>query len=52
MMTERYTHLVNFEGDKYYSAIATTIEELRQLAEDGWTYFQEVDGVKVFRKPK
>ena len=50
MNTERYTHLVDFGNDKYYSAVATTIKEVRQLAEDGWAYFQEIDGKKVFRK--
>ena len=49
--TERYTHLVDFGDDKYHSAVATTLEEGRKLAEDGWTYFQEFEGVKVFRKP-
>jgi integrase/recombinase XerD len=39
--TERYTHLVEFGNDKYHSAVATTLEEGRKLAEDGWTYFQE-----------
>jgi integrase len=52
MNTERYTHLVDYRGEKYFSAVAKTLEEGRQLAEDGWTYFQEFDGVKVFRKPK
>ena len=52
MNTERYTHLVDFTGDKYYSAVATTLKEVRKLAEDGWTYFQEIDGNKVFRKPR
>jgi integrase len=52
MNTERYTHLIDFGSDKYHSAIATTIEEVRKLAEDGWTYFQEIDGIKVFRKPQ
>lgn len=51
MHTERYTHLIDFESTKYHSAVATTVEEGRKLAEDGWTYFQEFEGVKVFRKP-
>jgi hypothetical protein len=42
----------DYEGEKYYSALAQTIEEIRQLAEDGWMYFQEIGNVKVFRKPK
>ena len=52
MNTERYTHMIDFGSDKYHSAVATTIEEGRKLAEDGWTYFQEFEGVKVFRKPQ
>ena len=50
--TEIYTRLVVFGDEKYDSATATTLEELRKLAEDGWTYFQEIDGVKVFKRPK
>ena len=52
MNTEIYTRLVVFENEKYYSTTAKTVEELMQLAEDGWSYFQEIDGIKVFRKPK
>jgi len=44
--------LVDYDSEKYYSAIAQTVEEIRQIAKDGWTYFQEIDGIKVFRKPK
>lgn len=50
--TERYTHIVNYQGDRYFTAMAKNLDELRQLAEDGWDYFQEIDGVKVFRKPR
>ena len=52
MTTTIYTHLLNFDADLYHSAVATTVEEIRKLAEDGWSYFQEVDGIKIFRKPK
>ena len=50
--TERYTHIVNYQGDRYFTAMAKNLDELRQLAEDGWAYFQEFEGVKVFRKPR
>jgi len=40
-----------FKEEKYHSTTATTIDEICKLAEDGWTYFQEVAGVKIFRKP-
>lgn len=49
--TERYTHLVDFENQKYCSAVATTVDEMRKLAEDGWNFFQECNGIKIFRKP-
>ena len=49
--TEKFTHLTDIENTKYYSAVATTLQEDRKLAEDGWTYFQEFEGAKVFRKP-
>ena len=51
MNTEKYTHMIDFENTKYHSAVAKTLEEGRKLAEDGLTYFQEFEGVKVFRKP-
>ena len=49
--TERYKHCVDFGNERYISAVAKTVEDIRRFAEDGWTYFQEIDGVKVFRKP-
>jgi hypothetical protein len=51
--TEIYTHLCDFSGDKYYSAVATTREEKRALIEDGWErYGSDPDGTMYFRKPK
>jgi len=50
--TERYTHMVNFDAMQYYSAVAENVAEARKLAEDGWSYFCEVNGTKIFRKPK
>ncbi|MCW4019374.1 MAG: site-specific integrase [Candidatus Bathyarchaeota archaeon] len=50
--TERYTHYVDYGEERYFSAVATTVDEVRKLAEDGWNYFQEVNGVKIFRKPR
>jgi len=44
--------LIDYGSEKYYSAVAKTLDEVIQLAEDGWTYFQEFEGVKVFRKTK
>ena len=50
--TEIYTKMVVFREEEYYSATAKTVEEVCKLAEDGWSFFAEIDGIKVFRKPK
>jgi integrase len=52
MNTEIYTKMVVFREEEYYSATAKTLEEVCKLAEDGWSFFAEIDGIKVFRKPK
>jgi integrase len=52
LSTMRYTHLVNFEGDEYVCKVARTVEEAKNLVEDGFDYVTEVDGMKLFRKRK
>jgi hypothetical protein len=52
MNTEVYTKRVVFREEEYYSATAKNLEEVRKLAEDGWSFFAEIDGIKLFRKPK
>ena len=47
-----YTHLVNFEGDEYVCKVAKTVDEAKNLVEDGFDYVTEVDGMKLFRKRK
>jgi len=47
-----YTHLVQFESDDYHVKTAKTLKEACELAEAGFTYFTEMQGVQVFRKPK
>ncbi|UCH32436.1 MAG: tyrosine-type recombinase/integrase [Candidatus Bathyarchaeota archaeon] len=50
--TLRYVQLIAFKDDDYTSAVARTVEEIRQLIEAGFEYVAEVDGAKVFRKRK
>lgn len=51
--TERYTHLVDYTGDKYFSAVATTKTEKRALIEEGFEFVSsDPDGTQYFRKPK
>jgi integrase len=52
MNTMRYTQLVQFENDDYHSAVAKTIDEARQLIENGFDYVTDIEGVKLFRKRK
>jgi integrase len=47
-----YTHLVNFEGDEYVCKVARTVEEAKNLVEDGFDYVTDVDNMKLFRKRK
>ena len=47
-----YTHLVNFEGDEYVCKVARTVEETKNLVEDGFDYVTHVDSMKLFRKGK
>jgi integrase len=51
--TERYVHLFDYVGDKYFSAIANTTKEKQGLIEDGWEYVtSDPDGTQYYRKPK
>jgi integrase len=52
LSTQRYTEGEEFEGDEYYSAEAKTKEEAKQLIEGGYSYVTDVDGAKLFKKPK
>jgi integrase len=52
-----YTHLINVENDEYTTKTVqlgtpTTIKEITQLSDDGFEYYTEADGFKLFRKRK
>ena len=47
-----YTHLVNFEGDEYHTAIAKSLKEDEELLKAGFKYVTERDQVKIYRKRK
>jgi integrase len=47
-----YTHLVNFSEDEYETATASTVEDACKLINVGYEYVTEMEGVKIFRKPK
>jgi integrase len=47
-----YTHLIDFEGDEYHSAVAKSVEEARKLLETGFDYVCQKDDIMLFRKRK
>ena len=47
-----YTHLIEFEGDEYHSAVAKTTEEAKALIETGFEYVCTHQNMLLFRKRK
>jgi len=47
-----YTQLTNENDEEYTCKTATTIKEATDLLENGFTYIQEIDGIKIYRKRK
>lgn len=47
-----YTQLVSLETDDFHVKTARTLKEACDLAEAGFQYFTEIQGVQVFRKRK
>jgi len=47
-----YTHLVNFETVEYITKVADSVDEACKLVDAGFEYVCDVDGAKIFRKPK
>lgn len=47
-----YTHLVPLENSQYVCKVAKTLEEAALLIEEGFEFVTEMEGVKLFRKPK
>jgi integrase len=51
--TMKYIHRLEFQDPQNYDvATATTIEEIKHLAETGFQKFDEVNGIHVYRRPK
>ena len=47
-----YTHLVPLENSSYVCKVAKSLEEAALLIEEGFEFVTEMEGVKLFRKPK
>ena len=50
--TMKYTQLVHFKDDEFDVATATNLEEAKQLLEAGFDYITEMEGYRLFRRPK
>ena len=46
------THLIEFEGEEYHSAVAKTTEEAKSLIEEGFEYICTHQESLLFRKRK
>jgi len=47
-----YTQLVEFEGDEYSSAVASSVDEAKRLIEARFEYVCNHENVMLFRKRK
>jgi len=50
--TLKYTQLIQFKDSEYDAATATDIDEAKKLIGSGFEYVTEMNGIKLFRKPK
>jgi hypothetical protein len=50
--TMKYIGLINFKDDEFEVAMATTVEEAKQVLSGGFDYVTEKTGIMLFRRPK
>jgi integrase len=54
--TEKYVHwnrqLYQERNDRYHFAAVSTVDAVGKLVEVGWEYVTDMEGLKLFRKPK
>jgi integrase len=50
--TQLYIQLLSFDSEDFYSAVAKTVEEARQLVEAGFDFVCQMNDVSIFRKRK
>jgi integrase len=50
--TDRYTNTVVFNENDYETARAATIEEAEKLTQKGWTKYDEMNGVHLYKRLK
>ena len=50
--TMKYIHMICFKDDEFDVATATTVEEIKQLATAGFEKFDEINSIRIYRRPK
>jgi hypothetical protein len=50
--TMKYINLIDFQENEYNIATAETLEEVKKLLTLGYDYVTDMNGEKIFRKPK
>jgi hypothetical protein len=50
--TMKYIGMLEFKDDDYEVATATTVDEIKHLAQAGFQKYDELNGMHIFRKPK
>lgn len=50
--TMKYVQLIPFKDHEFETATATDIEEAKKLVSAGFEYVTDIQGIKLFRKPK
>lgn len=50
--TLRYIGVIDFDKEEYIVKVASSVEEVTPLVEQGFEYVTEMEGKKIFRKPK
>ena len=50
--TMQYIGMVAIKDDEFEVATVTTVEEAKKVLEAGYTYSTEMNGIKLFTRPK
>jgi integrase len=50
--TDRYTNTVVINESEYETARATTVDEVERLGREGWTKYDEINGVHMYKRLK
>jgi hypothetical protein len=48
----KYIRMIHFEDNEFEVAVATTVEEAKQILSAGFDYVTEKRGIMLFRRPK